>query len=117
MSFGEALTDLRGCPGVLSMAISDTDGIPVESWGGSKSEIEEMLAEYSTFLREVASANRELQLGGLDQLVIAAEKRVVVVTQITDLYFLIAIVERGGNPGKARFVSRVAAHRLRHEFI
>lgn len=117
MSFGEALTDLRECPGVLSTAISDTDGIPVESWGGSKTDIEEMLAEYSTFLREVTSANRELQLGGLDQIMITAKKRVVLVTAITDLYFLITVVERDGNSGKARFASRLAAHRLRHEFI
>ena len=117
MNFSEVLSGVRECPGVFLTAIADRDGIPVQSWGSTADETEEFIAEYSTFLREVTTANRELQLGDLDQIVVAAEKKMVVVTSITGEYFLMTVVDRDGNPGKARFASRVAAFRLRNDFI
>ena len=116
MTFGTHLTDVRGCQGVVLTAIAARDGIPVESWGGRHGEIDEIVAEYSTFLREVSSANRELQLGELEQVMVTAERSVVVVTAITGNYYLMTVVGRDGNPGKARFASRAAASRLRQEF-
>ena len=117
MNFSEVLSGVRGCPGVSLTAIADRDGIPVQSWGTSADETEEFIAEYSTFLREVATANRELQLGELEQIVVTAERKLVMVTSITGEYFLMTVVDRGGNPGKARFASRIAAYRLRNEFL
>jgi predicted regulator of Ras-like GTPase activity (Roadblock/LC7/MglB family) len=117
MTFEAALVGLQACPGVMGTAIADTDGIVVEAFGGFEGGVDEIVGEYSNFLREVASANRELQLGELEQLVVAGEKRTVLVTLITSLYFLLTVVSGEGNPGKARFVSRIAAHRLRHEFV
>lgn len=117
MSFEPHLRAVHGCRGVVATAISDSDGIAVETWGDMAEEVEELIAEYSTFLRDVVSANRELQLGELEQLQVTGERRVVLVTLITGLYFLLTIVNRDGNPGKARFASRLAAQRLRSEFI
>jgi hypothetical protein len=41
----------------------------------------------------------------------------VLITNITGTYFLMTVVGRDGNPGKARFASRVAASRLRQDFV
>jgi predicted regulator of Ras-like GTPase activity (Roadblock/LC7/MglB family) len=117
MTFGTHLTDVRGCQGVVLTAIAARDGIPVESWGGRHGEVDEIVAEYSTFLREVSSANRELQLGELEQVVVAAERRVAIMTAITPEYFLLTVLTRDGNAGRARFASRVAAFRLRADFM
>ena len=117
MTFKTVLRGVQECPGVVATAISDTDGISVETLNDGDTDLEELLAEYSTFLREVTMANRELHLGELEQLMVAGERRVVMITLITNLYFLLTIVDRSGFPGKARYASRVAAHRLRHEFI
>jgi predicted regulator of Ras-like GTPase activity (Roadblock/LC7/MglB family) len=117
MSFAEVLAEVRGCAGVSLTAIADADGIAVQSWGGERRECEELIAEYSTFLKEVASANRELQLGELEQIAVTAERKVVLITRITPAYFLMTVVGRDGNAGKARFASRSAAFRLRHEFL
>ncbi|MBZ5590098.1 MAG: roadblock/LC7 domain-containing protein [Acidobacteriia bacterium] len=117
MTFESALADIRRCAGVSLTAIADRDGIPVTSWGERPEDVEELIAEYSTFLREVTSANRELQLGELDQIMVAAEHKVVLITSITGGYFLMAVVRRDGNPGKARFACRTAAFRLRGEFL
>lgn len=117
MTFSDALSGVTQCSGVSLTAIADRDGIAVETWGRSIHEAEEFIAEYANFLREVTSANRELQLGELEQIVFAAERKVVMITTITKEYFLMAVVDRDGNPGKARFASRIAAFRLHHEFV
>jgi predicted regulator of Ras-like GTPase activity (Roadblock/LC7/MglB family) len=115
--FAEVLAEVRGCRGVVATAIADREGIPVETWGEERQQVEEIVAEYSAFLHEVASSNRELRLGSLEHLMVAGSRRSVLITSITSQYFLIALVERDGLPGKARFASRVAAARLRGEFI
>jgi predicted regulator of Ras-like GTPase activity (Roadblock/LC7/MglB family) len=117
MNFAEVLAEVRNCPGVVATAIADRDGIPVECWGQSRKELEDIIAEYSTFLREVVSANRELQLGALEQVVVSGAARQVQITVITEEYFLMAIMDRAGNTGMARFKSRVAASRLRSDFV
>lgn len=116
MSFGELVKPVTACPGVLALAIADREGIAVESWGPGASEAEEVVAEYTGFLRELTTANRELKLGTLQQVVIAGSERVIVVTFITPEYYLFAVVDKNGNAGKARFQSRVAAFKLRPEF-
>jgi len=117
MTFESALRGIQECPGVLATVIADSDGIPVTSLIDGYEGVDEILAEYSTFIRDVVSANRELHLGELEQLVVAGAERVVAITLITDLYFLLTVVARDGNPGKARFASKIAAHKLRHEFV
>lgn len=116
MTFTDALRDVTTCPGVRATAIADRDGIPVEAWGDD-SQIEEVVAEFSAFLKEVTSVNRELRLGDLEQLVVVGDRRQVLITSIAEDYFLVSVVDREGNPGRARFASRVAAFKLRNEFI
>ena len=116
MNFAEVLADLRACPGVLMTSIADKDGISVQSWGGTRHELEEIIAEYSNFLREVATANRELHLGDVEQVVVTAQQRLIIATAITKDYFLLTVVDRTGNTGKARFSSRDGAYRLRDDF-
>lgn len=116
MTFSEAVQDVTSCPGVVGTAIADRDGIAVQSWGDA-AQIEEAVAEFSAFLGEILSANRELHLGTLEQLQVVGSQRLVMVTMIAEDYFLVTIVDRDGNPGRARFASRLAAHRLRSEFV
>ncbi len=116
MTFTDVVNGVITCAGVVGTAIADRDGIAVQSWGDAE-QIEEVVAEFSAFLGEVLLANRELHLGTLEQLQVVGSQRQVMVTMIVEDYFLITIVERDGNPGGARFASRVAAHRLRGEFV
>ena len=116
MNFAEVLSGVRGCAGVSFVAIAESDGIAVETFGRDD-QGEELIAEYSTFLRELASANRELQLGELEQVVVTGEAKAVLITSITPGYFIMVVVDRSGNPGKARFASRVAAFRLHQDFV
>jgi predicted regulator of Ras-like GTPase activity (Roadblock/LC7/MglB family) len=117
MTFADRVAPVTACPGLLALAIADREGIAVESWGPEAAQAEEVVAEYTGFLREVISANRELQLGELQQVVVNGSQRSIVVTFITPEYFLFALVDSQGNPGKARFTSRIAAWRLRPDFL
>ena len=116
MSFTDAVARVRACPEVSLTAIAGRDGIAVESWGATTPEVDELIAEYAGFIGEVTSANRELQLGELEQLVLTGAKRTIVLTSISPEYFLLAMVSSDGNPGKVRFASRVAACVLQREF-
>jgi len=89
----------------------------VTSWGERPEDVEELIAEYSTFLRDVTSANRELQLGELDQIMVAAEHKVVLITSIAGGYFLMAVCGSRRKPGQGAFACRTAAFRLRQEFL
>jgi predicted regulator of Ras-like GTPase activity (Roadblock/LC7/MglB family) len=116
MSFSDTVAQVRTCPGVELTAIAARDGIAVQIWGPGSLETEELIAEYANFLREVFAANRELQLGDLEQIVLVTEHKVTIVTTINDEYFLIAVARADGLVGKARIHSRIAAYRLRVEF-
>lgn len=117
MSFADRVAAVTACPGVLALSIADREGIAVESFGPEAKQAEETVAEYTGFLRELLTANRELQLGELQQVVINGSQRTIVVTFITSDYYLFTVVDGEGNPGKARFASRVAAWRLRPDFL
>lgn len=117
MTFEQYVSPVRACHGVVMTAIADRDGIPVESWGIARREAEEVVAEFATFLRELLSANRELQLGALEQVVLHGSERSVMVTAINGGYFLLTVVNREGEAGKARFASRRAAFALRRELV
>jgi predicted regulator of Ras-like GTPase activity (Roadblock/LC7/MglB family) len=115
LTFEQYVSPVRACGGVVITAIADRDGIPVESWGAKRREVEDVVAEFSTFLRELVSANRELQLGRLEQVALHGSESSVLVTAINDNYFLLTVVRRDGEAGKARFASRCAAFQLRRE--
>jgi predicted regulator of Ras-like GTPase activity (Roadblock/LC7/MglB family) len=115
MSFSDLVARVRTCPEVSLTAIAGRDGIAVESWGAATSEVDELIAEYAGFMAEISSANRELQLGELEQLVVTGEARTVVLTSISPEYFLLAVAGSDGNPGQVRFASRVAAAALERE--
>ncbi|NCO69784.1 MAG: roadblock/LC7 domain-containing protein [Acidobacteria bacterium] len=117
MSFTDTISPVQACPGVELTAIADRDGITVQSWGGKRSEVEEFIGEFANFFHEIVNANRELQLGDLEQVVVAAEQKTVIVTTIVEGYYLMTVVNPDGLAGKARFTSRVAAYHLKREFM
>ncbi len=107
---------IEQCPGALSGAIVDPDGIPVVNVP-ERGALEEVGAEFSTILRNVSEAERELHHGELVQFTVHAREADLVLTLIGGGYFLLLHLETGGHVGKARFLSRLAAVRLYSEFV
>lgn len=115
MSFTRVVAPVRECPGVELTAIAARDGIAVDFWGSGEFDAEEIIAEVANFMREVVVANRELQLGTLEQIAVHAQGRTALISLITEEYFLLTLINAQGLLGKARFKSRVAACHLRGE--
>jgi len=117
MNFETAVAEIIDrCPGVQAGAIVDPDGIPVVNVP-DRGALEEVGAEFSTILRNVSEAERELQHGELVQFTVLAEKAALVLTLISGGYFLLLKLDADGFVGKARFLSRLAAVRLYSEFV
>lgn len=117
MAFEAAVREVvERCPGAQAAAIVDADGIPVVAVGGDD-RLEELAAQYSTVLREIQRAARELNHGQLRQVQVEAESLGVVLTAISAGYFLILLLQSSAIKGQARFLCRLASQRLYSEFI
>ncbi len=117
MSFEATVARLvEDCPGVVGGGIVDPDGIPVVTVAAEAS-IEETGAEFAAILREMAQAERELDHGEVRQLTVETQDSATVLTLIGEGYFILLQMESGGLLGKARFLSRVAAEKLRADFV
>ncbi|HHQ49489.1 MAG TPA: hypothetical protein ENK19_11485 [Acidobacteria bacterium] len=116
MSFhGEVSQIVERCPGAVGGAVVDPDGIPVVMVSQGVA-MEEIGAELAAILGEMSQAERDLQHGEIRQLTVETEDSATVVTLIDEGYFILLQMESGGLLGKARFLSRVAAERLRADF-
>ena len=107
---------MERCSGARGVAIVDGDGIPVVA-ADQDGRLEELAAEYSTVVREIQRAARELDHGDVSQLTVEAEFLTIVLTSIAAGYFFVVLLGRDGLAGKARFLSRLASARLHSEFI
>ena len=117
MSFESTVTEIMAtCPGVVGGAIVDPDGIPVVTVSEDQA-MEEIGAEFAAILREMSQAERELDHGEVRQLTVETRDSATVITLIGEGYFILLQMESGGLLGKARFLARVAAERLRSDFV
>ena len=117
MNFDEVVADLlERCPGARGAGIVDPDGIPVSVSSGH-GDMEALGAEMAPILRGVDQAGREFQHGPLQQFSVFAEQAVVILTTISEGYFLLLVLDRQGLAGKGRFLSRLVGERLHSEFI
>ena len=117
MAFDETVREVvERCPGVRGAVIIDSDGIPVVTVD-EDGRLEDLAAEYSTVVREIQRAARELDHGELAQVTVEAELLTVVLTSIATGYYLVVLLGSGGLLGKARFLSKLAGARLHTEFI
>jgi predicted regulator of Ras-like GTPase activity (Roadblock/LC7/MglB family) len=89
------------------------DGIAVDSYTratpGSAADIQTMGMEFSFVLTQVRKAAEALEIGGVDEILIRAEKLSVLVHVLNKEYFLALALGRDGNFGKGRYLLRVAA--------
>lgn len=116
-NFDQVVSELmERCPGADGAAVVDPDGIPVVLTPRN-SGLEALSAEFASIVKSLEHAGREFQHGHLQQLSVAAEKTVVILTTIAAGYFLMLLIDRQGLVGKARLLSRLASERLYSEFV
>jgi predicted regulator of Ras-like GTPase activity (Roadblock/LC7/MglB family) len=119
--FKEALRQIvESTDGAIAGLLMGFDGIPVESYtrgeppSGAK-DINEVGMEFSVILASIKRAAEALEAGAAREVAIQAEHLTTLIRVINDEYFLAMTMRPDGNPGKGRFVLRIAAPRLMQE--
>jgi predicted regulator of Ras-like GTPase activity (Roadblock/LC7/MglB family) len=102
------------CDGGIAAVVMGLDGIPVDSYvrQSDRLDMNTVAMEFSFILTQVKKAGESLQVGGLEELVIKAQRLLLICRMISPQYFVAVAIAPEGNFGKARFLARVATPAL-----
>ncbi len=118
MSFREHLEQIcRNVDGAVACSLMGVDGIEVDTHvaEGGDVDLKLLLVEYSGVLRSAKDAAEAHAAGGVAELAIATDKLLAVVRTVSPEYFMVVALTPDGNFGKARYLLRVTAPKLRSE--
>lgn len=90
------------------------DGIPVDTYirQNGKVDVTTVGMEFSFILSQVRKAGESLQVGGLEELSVRAQRLVLVCRMLSPQYFVAVVITPEANFGKARFLTRMVAPAL-----
>jgi predicted regulator of Ras-like GTPase activity (Roadblock/LC7/MglB family) len=118
MSFREHLEQVcRNVDGAVACSLMGVDGIEVDTHveAGGDLDLKSLLVEYSGVLRSAREAAEAHEAGGVAEIAIATDRLLAVVRTVTPEYFMVVALAPDGNYGKARYLLRVTAPKLRSE--
>jgi predicted regulator of Ras-like GTPase activity (Roadblock/LC7/MglB family) len=100
--------------GGIAAVVMGLDGIPVDSYvrQADRVDVNTVGMEFSFILGQVKKAGESLQVGGLEELVVRAQRLVLICRMISPQYFVGVVIAPEGNFGKARFLARMATPAL-----
>ena len=100
--------------GGIAAVIMGLDGIPVDSYvrQSDRLDVNTVAMEFSFILTQIKKAGESLQVGGLEELVVRAQRLVLICRMISPQYFVAVAIAPEGNFGKARFLARLATPAL-----
>ncbi len=103
--------------GGIAGLVMGFDGIAVESYTreGQKMDITTVGMEFSFILTQVRKAAEILEVGGVTEISIKAEKLTIVIRMLSPEYFVALALTPEGNFGKGRFMMRLVAPKLQAE--
>lgn len=113
--FKEALRDVvEGTEGALAGLLMDTDGIAVDSYARDGVELDIQLVgmQISSILKDIRRASEELEVGGMREVAIQAEKVTTLVRAVNAEYYVAVAMSADGNYGKGRFLLRMAIPKM-----
>lgn len=95
--------------GGIAAVIMGLDGIPVDSYIRQNSvDVNTIGMEFSFILGQVRKAGESLQVGGLEELSVKAQRLMLICRMISPQYFVAIALSPEGNFGKARYLTRMA---------
>ena len=99
--------------GGIAAVIMGLDGIPVDQYVRQNSvDVNTVAMEFSFILAQIKKAGDSLQVGGLEELTVKAQRLLLVCRMISPQYFVAVAMAPEGNFGKARFLARMATPAL-----
>jgi predicted regulator of Ras-like GTPase activity (Roadblock/LC7/MglB family) len=119
MGFREHLQDVcQGVDGAVACSLMGVDGIEVDTHLAEEAvdlDVKSLLVEYSGLFRGAREAAGAHEAGELAELSIHTGKLWTVARMVSGEYFLAVALRPEGNLGKARFLLRVTAPKVRAE--
>ncbi len=116
--FKEILETIRSrVEGTLAISLMGLDGIAIESVGGGDVPLENLGAELGSFVKAIRSAETELDSGEVQQFSLVTDKYITFLSGVTSEYFLLMVLGRDGNYGRARFELMKAKYLLQEELL
>jgi predicted regulator of Ras-like GTPase activity (Roadblock/LC7/MglB family) len=103
--------------GGLAGLLMGFDGIAVESYTRDRDamDIQTVGMEFSFILNQVRKAAEALEVGGIQEIAIRADKLSILIRVLNKDYFLALALGEGGNFGKGRYLLRTVAPKLQAE--
>ncbi len=100
--------------GCIAAVVMGLDGIPVDSYvrQSERVDVTTVGMEFSFILGQVKKAGDSLQVGSLEELVVKAQRLMLICRMISPQYFVAIAMAPEGNLGKARFMTRLATPAL-----
>jgi predicted regulator of Ras-like GTPase activity (Roadblock/LC7/MglB family) len=100
--------------GAIAAVVMGLDGIPVETYvrHNDRVDVNTVAMEFSFIVGQVRKAGDSLQVGGLEELSVKAQRLMLVCRMISPQYFVAIAMTPEANFGKARYLARLATPAL-----
>lgn len=97
--------------GGIAAVIMGLDGIPVDTYvrQDGRVDVTTVGMEFSFILSQIRKAADSLQVGGLEELTVRANRLLLVCRMLTPHYFVGVAIAPEGNFGKCRYLMRLAS--------
>ena len=118
MSFREHLQDVcKGVEGAVACSLMGVDGIEVDTHVAAEGDLDvkSLLVEYTGVLRSAREAAEAHAAGGVSEWTVTTDRLTTVARLVSPEYFIVVALKPEGNHGKARFLLRVTAPKVRAE--
>src|SRR5205814_758501 len=109
-----------GTEGGLAGLLMGFDGIAVDTYTvpsatGAVADINNVGMEFSFILGQVRKATEILEVGGVQEVTIRAERLTILIRVVSPEYFVALAIRAEGNFGKGRYLLRVVTPKLQAE--
>jgi predicted regulator of Ras-like GTPase activity (Roadblock/LC7/MglB family) len=104
--------------GALACSVMGFDGIAVETHqvdAAQDLELQSAWIEYSNILSQLKSAAEVLKTGSVSEVSINTDRMLTLMRLVSPEYFLVLALRPEGNYGKARYVMRLTAPKVKAE--
>ena len=100
--------------GGIAAVIMGLDGIPVETYNrlSDRIDVTTVAMEFSFILGQIRKAGESLQVGGLEEMSVKAQRLLLVCRMLSPQYFVAIAMAPEGNFGKCRYLVRLATPQL-----
>lgn len=116
--FREVLAGIRErVEGTLAISLIGLDGIAIETLRSDGVALDAMGAEFGSFVKSIRVSDTEFHTGDVQQLSLVTDRYVCFLSAVTPEYFVLLVMQPGGNYGRARYELARARYLLRDELV